>query len=280
MPDNIPDSAPQSLPDLRKLREEFVKAQADTLKKLEEVDKQISVIERAQAEERRKAAVGQIVPNGDEAALGNREITFLINNTKEGGHGPESQLGEAVIAAYRIYSLAKEAKAKDVSVGVTFWGGRFTDGMKLDTQFGSKAYNTNGASKNWDFLPAAKKVLQDNTPDALTDKAKNYVVIGDGSVSGGIDNAVAILEAAAKFNPKATFDFVVVNAKDTEMDKLVNKWSEMASGQKPNIVKVGTPKEISGVVLKIIKARVSGDVYAAPVAETTAAITAPKAPKP
>ena len=164
---------------------------------------------------------------------------------------------------------------KDATIAGRFWGGKVTRAMDLDIRFGAKGYNAEVATLR-DFLPAAKEILNSNTPDTLTGTQKNYIIICDGSIVGDVAHSAAVLEAAAKFNPKATFDFVVCNAAETNIDALVKKWSETASGQKPNLIKVGAPKDITGAVLNALKARIAGEVYTAPapVAQTAPTSTA------
>ncbi len=278
MSDNAQSPKTSSLEELRTLRDEFTKAHATAQEKLAEVDKQIKAIELEEWKAKRAEALNQILPNGDKSTLKGHEISFLINNSKEGGHGPESFLGASVAAAHRVHSLVVEANAGDASVAAKFWGGRYVEIMKLDTKFGANAYST-AVTSTKNLLPAAKEILTTNTPDTSGSKHKNYVIICDGSVEGDVAHSVAILEAAAKFNPKATFDFVVCNAGETNIDALVKSWGETASGQKPNLVKVSSPKEIHGAVLNVIKARLSGDAYTPPAA--TAKTTAPSsAPSP
>ena len=265
-----------SLAELRNVREQFVKTQAAAQQQLSDIDKQIAEAARVEADAQREAALKQIIPGNDKAVLKGHDILFMINNTKEAGRGPDSLLGAAVAAAYKAHSLVVSAGVDDASVAAKFWGGAATSILKLNSKFGDKAYDGTPASAR-NFLAVAKEIMATNTPDQVTDRQKNYIIICDGAIAGDVAHSSAILESAAKFNPKATFDFVVCNAAATSIDALVQNWGVTASGQKPNLVKVGTPAEVTGAVLNIIKARLAGSVHTQP---TPAAKTSPPSSSP
>ncbi len=257
-----------SVEKLRTIRQEFA---ASANKHLAELDSQIVEAEKLERQQRLDADFKLFMPGDDKAVLQNRDFTFLINNTKgatKGEHGPGTLIGATVAAAHKVHATV--VGVDGVTVTAKFWGDKYL--MPVHLEKGPNAYDVHPAEAK-DFLTAAKQLLSDNTPDNLSDRQKHYIIVCDGAITGDPAAAASILEAAAKFNPKATFDFVVCSGTATGgIDDLVKKWSEIASGQKPNLVKVAAPAEINGAVMGIIRARLSGTAYVQPQAVVKAAV--------
>ncbi|MDE2336253.1 MAG: hypothetical protein KGL10_02970 [Alphaproteobacteria bacterium] len=247
---------------LRSLRDSFVAALQPMQNKIEELDAQISAAEYREYQEKCAAAMHALVPGGDKALLDDRRIVFLINNSKEGTKDAKSTfLNNAVGAAFTTATRVAYAGADRKMVNASFWG--IYGDLRLDPRFGGTDFNANDKELH-NFLPAAKKVLDMSTPDIVAGKTQNFVVICEGTLADDIAPSVAILAAAARLNPAATFDFVVCNAAETAMDKLVQAFSETEDGKNVNLIKIAAPEEISAAVVAALKARMEGKVHTPP----------------
>lgn len=226
-------------------------------KGLADLDGAIADAERLERQQRLDAALREFMPGEDKAVLKGHDFDFLLNNTKSMGHGPASPLGVAVAAAHKIYSTV--AGTEGISVAAHFWGGKVGALMEMRLNKGPGAYDTTPAEAK-DLFSAAKELLA----VSASDSQKHYIIVCDGDIAGNIDHTGAVLEAAARINPKATFDFIVCSTTETTgVDTLVQRWSKVAA-TKLNLVKVGTAEEITGAVMNVAKARLSGTAYKAP----------------
>ncbi len=263
---------------LRKLRESFEKAMEPMQNQIRELNNQISAAEHREYMEKCDAELRQLVPGDNNTILNKHKFIFLINNSSEGGgHEFGSFLRSAVGAAWTTANRLGYANVDRKTVSATFWG--IYGDLRLDPRFEGKDYSVEG-KPNHRFLAPAKKILDTCTPDNLEGKKQNYVIICEGAVEDNIDHSVAVLQAAARLNPEATFDFIVCNASETAMDKLVRKFSETEDGMNANLVKVAKPSEIAPAVMASLKARMEGSVYTPPAPEAkTEAVNKPVAPR-
>jgi hypothetical protein len=258
-------SSKMTLPELRELRKYFTAEAAKVNDKIVGVDKLITTAEKAEHDAAREAALKVYAPDGDKTALDGHDFIFLINNTKEAGHGPESLLGASTAAAHQFNATLASAGVRGTTVSTRFWGGKVMGNeMDLNSKFGAKAYNTNGQKDAHHFLPVAKTLMNASTPDNASGHAAHYIISGDGLLKEDPATLIPILEAAAALNPKATFDFVVcTNSSMTAMERLVSDWN--AHGIKANLVKVFAPSQMGDAVNKIIQKHLK-PAKAAPVA--------------
>jgi hypothetical protein len=258
MSDSPQPESKTTLQQLRSMRQEF----ADNAKKsLADMDKMIADAEKAEAQQRLAADFSLFLPGDDKAVLKGHDFAFLINNTK-GARGPESIIGATIGAAHKVKSTV--VGVDGVSVDAKFWGDKYVTQVHLDK--GPNAYDVHPAEAK-DILPVLKALLLDNAPDQASDAQKHYIIVCDGAITSDASAAGAILAAAAKFNPKATFDFVVCSsATETAIDALVQKSGDANA----NLVKVAAPAEINAAVMNIIKSRLSGTAYDAPAPKAAA----------
>ncbi len=247
---------------LRKLRESFEKAMQPMQDQIRELNNQISAAEHREHQEKCDAQLRELVPGDDNTILNKHKFIFLINNSSEGGgHEEGSFLRSAVGAAWTTANRLGYANVDRKTVSATFWG--VYGDLRLDPRFDGRDYSDEG-KPNHKFLTPAKKILDTCTPDSVDGKKQNYIVLCEGAVEDNIDHSVAVLQAAARLNPKATFDFIVCNAAETAMDKLVQKFTATEDGKNANLIKVAKPEEIAPAVMAALKARMEDKVYTPP----------------
>lgn len=265
MSNSAPSSNPSSLEELRELRSYFAAEAAKASQKLHDVDQLIAEAEKAQQAAAREAAVKAYLPGDDKAVLNGHDFVFLVNNTKDAGHGPESLLGASVAPAYNFRSTLASAGLSSTTVKTLFWGGKTVgNSMDLDSKFGAAAYSTSGTVSH-KILPLAKHILNASVPDKKTERPVHYVIMSDGTLDDDVATTASILDAASRMNPNATFDFIVCNARGaTAVERLVNTWNDLGGAKKANAVRVYTPTQLDEAVKGVIKARLGGAVPAAP----------------
>lgn len=255
------DAAPRALSsaELTELRTAFVKATLDPAKEqLAALDAQISAAHRSEVAAAQQAAFAALLPAGkDRSVVDGHDVVVLVNNSKEQGRGPESVTHAGVVAAHRIHQTLANVGEKGMTVAAHFWGGRATGKADLESKFGANGYNTNAASNAHDFLPAAKAILNQSTPDVATGRKTNYIIVSDGKVNDDVAAAASILSAAQTLNPKATLDFVVVSKAEgkTAIEKLAE-----SLGRGVNVTKVASAAEVSGAVVKALQNRLVAQV--------------------
>lgn len=273
---DTPEKKPASLSELRELRTYFAAEAAKANEKVAGVDKLIAEAEQAEREAAREAALSVYLPEEGKGALNGHDFVFMANNTKEGGRGPDSLLGAQVAAAHKLHTALCGMGITSATVKQQFWGGNsLGNTMDLNSRFGASAYN-DSHSEAHKLLPAAKYILNACTPDQATDRATHYVLLGGGDIAEDVEVVANVLEAAAKLNPKATFDIVVCSNKSiTGLENLAH--ALQSHGVKAGLTKVFAPKQIDEAVAGLVKSRLKGD--APPVATAAPRKAAKKAPK-
>ncbi len=237
----------QSSRELRQLRDEF---QAQAKNALTEIDQRLQAAEKAEAEAATKALIARFTATGNLDALEGHEFIFLISNAKSMGHGPDSFLAAALDTLYDFKTLA----GKDADISALFWGykGR-PDGIYLGRREDLQSKYLNPAkADSKEFLPVAKHILSENTPDKQSGKKRHYIIIGDGNCTDNLEHSTAILAAVALLNPSATLDFI--NCGNTA-GNLKNAMPSAA------VTKAMTHDEAIAAIMTAVKNRVTPDPF-------------------
>lgn len=253
--------APKTSAELRALKDQFA---AEAAKKAAEISKQIEAAETAERLQKLEADFKRFTPGDDKAILKGHDFEFLINRTRDMGAGGGSAIAGTFSAVRDIFMTVRTLEDKDMTVSAKLWGEKLGSVREIDlvetSQIASVSKGTKSDEK--DFSKAAQELVLGNMKET-SDRKKHYVIVCDGNVASNVDHLAPIIEAATKINPRITIDFVVCNTAAGNIEGLLNKWSEVSSVQKPNLVRVASAKEVAGTIMNVVKARIAGEVYTA-----------------
>ncbi|MBI3442137.1 MAG: hypothetical protein HY052_10125 [Proteobacteria bacterium] len=258
--------------ELRTLRDEFSQSAKNTLNGFE---KMITEAEQAEKQRELDALLSRFLPENGRAILPGHDIVFLINKSKDMGGGMTSSLGVAMDTLYQISGAVKGVK--DVTVSGRFWGKGPTSNIWMGSYDGIRNACDATGSNFKNFLPVAKETLVSNLPDLLTGRQTHYIVVCDGTITDSIENSASMLGAAAQFNPKATFDFIVIGAEKGNIEGLAEKMQGAA-----RFSRVTTAAEVADGIMTALKTRIAESPVPVqePVAKPIEIASPPEALKP
>lgn len=220
-------------------------------------DKMDAAIREAESQAFRHSLDRILAAIADNDSLNGREVIFLVNRSAEMGAGYQSFFGQAATAASTLNSAARGVV--DVPVSASAYGSGAPVRLKLDhVESLGAVINGTPASGALDLLPALKEMLAANTPDKTGGKPRHYVVIAPDRMTGGLDDAVGILEAAMKMNPGMTVDFLRCGpAAGGGLEDVMRLVSPVSPVQTPAIHAVETPACMAETISAVLKQRVA-----------------------
>lgn len=258
--------------ELKALRAEFNDLAERTKKTVAALDSAISKQLLKESRDAQDAEVVAFAVPGDLASVNGRDVTILINKSKDMGAGFDSTAGKAVDAAYKLHLAA------GYPYDVTVSGGQYDNGTPKWLRLGDyerkeKALEKTESNQK-DIVPALRDIMINNTPDRVKGRNNHYVIIGDGNFTDSTDTALQMIEATLLYNKKATFDFITVGA-GGNIAALQEKAIHSLGADRIGFTKVEKGDDIWGALTGALKKRVTASPYVAP---APAPAPAPQAP--
>lgn len=248
--------------ELKALRAEF----NDIAEKAKKVSAELtSAIYKQEAKELREendAVVKEFAVPGDLESIGNRDVTVLINRSKDMGHGFKSPAGKTVEAVTKLRRVA--SFNYDISVSAALFEKGGTKGLNLsDYDRLEKALEKTEANDKA-IGAALRDIMIANTPDKATDRARHYVIVTDGSITDSTEYAVQMIEATLLYNKKATFDFITIGAGGGNLSEVELKTSHALAADRVSFHKVEKADDMWDALAGVLKTRIAAAPYVAP----------------
>lgn len=248
--------------ELKALRAEFAEVAERTKKAIAQLDSAIwkqEILELHQAQDK---VVAEFTPPGDVEAVRARDITLLINKSKDMGAGSKSPVGAAVDAASRL-NLAV-GKERDVVISAGLWDKGTPKWLRLgDYDRLDKALEKTEANDK-ELVPALRDIMIGNTPDKVTGRNKHYVIISEGSITDNIEHAVQMIEATLLYNKNATFDFISIGEGKGNLSEAALKTAHSTVSDRISFQAVATADDVWGAVTGALKTRIAAAPYVKP----------------
>lgn len=261
--------------ELKALRAEFNDLAERTKKTVARLDSAIFKQELLEIRQEHDAVVTEFAVPGDLQSVNNRDVTILINKSKDMGAGFNSPIGQALDAANKLHLVVNHAY--DVNVSASTFDTGSTKGIRLGDYDRIEKAREKTESNQKDIVPALRDIMVSNTPDRVNNRAKHYIIIGDGNITDNMETALQMIEATLLYNKKATFDFIDVGGGAGNQAELVFKAAHSTASDRISFHKVEKAEDIWGAVSGVLKARVAAlpFVKPAPVPEAPKATATP-----
>lgn len=248
--------------ELKALRDEFKEVAERTKQAIAKLDSAIWKQEILELHQANDKVVSEFAPPGDIEAVRARDITLLINKSKDMGDGRKSSVGAAVDVANRLHLVL--GKDRDVTLSASLWEKGAPKGLRLgDYDRIDKALEKTEANDK-DIVPALRDIMVANTPDKVTDRNKHYVIISDGNATDNLEHAMQMIEATLLYNKHVTFDFVTVGEAQGNLSQLAAKVSDSTVAARVGFHTAKTQDDVWGTVTGVLKDRISASPWVKP----------------
>ena len=206
--------------------------------------------------------MSEFTPPGDIEAVRSRDITLLINKSKDMGEGRKSTVGAAVDVASRLHLVL--GKERDVTLSAGLWEKGAPKWLRLgDYDRIAKALEKTEANDK-EIVPALRDVMVANTPDKVSDRNKHYVIVSEGNATDNLEHAMQMIEATLLYNKHVTFDFVTVGEGGGNLSQLAAKVSDSTVAARVGFHTAKTQDDVWGTVTGILKDRISASPWVKP----------------
>ncbi|HYD19210.1 MAG TPA: hypothetical protein VEF76_12095 [Patescibacteria group bacterium] len=250
--------------ELKALRAEFAEVAEKSKAAIAHLNSAIFKQELTELRQEQDKTVAAFAHNGSLESVGNRDVTVLVNKSKDMGHGLNSPLGQAIDAAAKLRFAAQGNYDLNVSVQ-TFEAGASKGVNISDYDRMDKAREKTEANSK-EIVPALREITVANTPDKDYVRNRHYVIITDGSVSDNTDAAARLIDATLRGNPKATFDFISVGAGSGNVAEIVSKVQVSDESRRPVIHNVPSHEGIWTTFTNVLRGRIAQSPHAKPAA--------------
>ena len=258
--------------ELKALRAEFAEVAEKSKAAVAHLTTAIFKQEMLELRQQQDTVVATFAHHGVLESVGNRDVTILVNKSKDMGNGLNSALGQGIDAAARLRLAAHNTYDMGVSASI-FEAGASKSVNISDYDRMEKAREKTEAN-NKELVLSLREIMVSNTPDKEYTRNRHYVIVSDGSITDSVDAAAKLIEGTLRSNPKATFDFINVGANAGNIHELVAKVQVADEAQRPRIHAAEKAEDIWSTFNAALRTRIGETPYVKPAPD------APAAPQP
>ncbi len=248
--------------ELKALRAEFNDLADKAKKTVARLDSAIFKQELLEIRQEHDMVVTEFAVPGSLESVNNRDISILVNKSKDMGTGLSSPIGQGLDAASRLHLAVSHAY--DVSVSGSVWDNGSSKSVHLGDYDRIEKARDKTETNRKDLVPTLREIMISNTPDKANERNKHYIIVSDGSISDNVEHAMQMIEATLLYNKKATFDFITVGNAAGNISEIANKANHSTVAARVGFHKAEKAEDIWGAVSGVLKARIAAAPYVKP----------------
>jgi hypothetical protein len=255
--------------ELKALRAEFNDLADKAKKTVARLDSAIFKQELLEIRQEHDKVVTEFAVPGSLESVNNRDISILVNKSKDMGTGLNSPVGQGLDAASRLHLAVN--RNYDISVSGGLWDTGSSKSVNLGDNDRLEKARDKTETNNKDLVPTLREIMISNTPDKANERSKHYIIVSGGSITDNVEHAVQMIEATLLYNKKATFDFITVGNAAGNVAEIALKANHSTVAERVGFHKAEKAEDIWATVTGVLKNRVAASPYVKP---------APAAPAP